>query len=208
MAPICPHPVFPAGYPEQVPSEEVGRRFRELLGETEPASVPLNLQVTEETVLPGDIIRQRVTYEVEPGEIVPAYHLFRQGLAGDAPGVLAIHAHGGEEMMKAGKDSCCEGTSDPWQYSYHAARAGFRVLTPDALCFGERQAQWGYASHFMYEVNARLKDYLQLDQLTVRGLGKVKVHTALGLLVMLAGSLAVAQEGRVAKIRQTVRLAA
>ncbi len=57
-------------------------------------------------------------------------------------------------------------------------------------------------------VNARLKDYLQLDELTVRGLAKVKVHAGMGLLVMLAGALAVAQEGRVAEIRQTVRLAA
>jgi transposase len=57
-------------------------------------------------------------------------------------------------------------------------------------------------------VNARLKDYLQLDQLTVRGLAKVKVHTALGLVVLLAGALAMAQEGRVEAVRQTVRLAA
>ena len=57
-------------------------------------------------------------------------------------------------------------------------------------------------------VNARLKDYLQLDQLTLRGLAKVKVHTALGLLVLLAGALAMAQEGRVEAVRQTVRLAA
>lgn len=57
-------------------------------------------------------------------------------------------------------------------------------------------------------VNARLKDYLQLDQLTVRGLAKVKVHTTMGLLVLLAGALAMAQAGRVAEIRQTVRLAA
>jgi hypothetical protein len=57
-------------------------------------------------------------------------------------------------------------------------------------------------------VNARLKDYLQLDQLTLRGLAKVKVHTALGLVVLLAGALAMAQEGRVAAVRQTVRLAA
>jgi hypothetical protein len=36
----------------------------------------------------------------------------------------------------------------------------------------------------------------------------VKVHTALGLVVLLAGALAMAQEGRVAAVRQTVRLAA
>jgi transposase len=55
-------------------------------------------------------------------------------------------------------------------------------------------------------VNARLKDYLQLDQLRVRGLARVKVHTALGLLVMLAGALGMAQAGRAEQIRKTVRL--
>ena len=157
MVKIPDNPNFPAGYPEQLPSAEVARRWRELLGETAEAAVPLNLQVTEETVLPGEVVRQRVTYEVEEGETVPAYYLFRQGLAGDAAGVLAIHAHGGEEMMAAGKASCCAGEPDPWQYGYHAALAGFRVLTPDALCFGERRTAWGYVSFFMDEVNTHME---------------------------------------------------
>lgn len=151
-------PTFPPGYPESLPSAEVRRRFLALLGETSAPSVPLRLQVTDETLLPGEVVRQRVTYDVAPGETVPAYHLFLRGLPAAAPGVLAIHAHGGEELMRVGKDSCCTpDPADPSQYGYHAALAGFRVLAPDALVFGERQAQWGYATYFMDEVNHHME---------------------------------------------------
>lgn len=57
-------------------------------------------------------------------------------------------------------------------------------------------------------VNARLKDHLLLDNLTVRGIGKVRAHVGLSLLVMLAGSKAMLDVGAIARIRQTVRLAA
>ncbi len=57
-------------------------------------------------------------------------------------------------------------------------------------------------------VNARLKEYLQLDDLTVRGMPKVRAHVSLALLVMLAGAAAMAEEGMLERVRQTVRLAA
>jgi hypothetical protein len=57
-------------------------------------------------------------------------------------------------------------------------------------------------------VNGRLKEYMQLDDLTVRGKQKVRVHVSLALLVMLAGAVAVAEEGMLERVRQTVRLAA
>jgi transposase, IS5 family len=57
-------------------------------------------------------------------------------------------------------------------------------------------------------VNARLKEYLLLDELTVRGMPKVRVHVSLALLVMLAGAAAMAEEGMLERVRQTVRLAA
>jgi hypothetical protein len=57
-------------------------------------------------------------------------------------------------------------------------------------------------------VNARLKEYLLLDDLTVRGMPKVRVHVSLALLVMLAGAAAMAEEGMPERVRQTVRLAA
>ena len=57
-------------------------------------------------------------------------------------------------------------------------------------------------------VNGRLKEYLLLDELTVRGMPKVRLHVSLALVVMLAGAAAMAEEGMFERVRQTVRLAA
>ncbi|MBM3498027.1 MAG: transposase [Armatimonadetes bacterium] len=56
-------------------------------------------------------------------------------------------------------------------------------------------------------VNSRLKQHLLLDDLTIRGIGKVEVHVALGLTVMLAGATAMIEQGRSERMRRTVRLA-
>ncbi len=57
-------------------------------------------------------------------------------------------------------------------------------------------------------VNGRLKEHLLLDDLTIRGKQKVRVHVSLALLVMLAGAAAMAEKGMLERVRQTVRLAA
>jgi hypothetical protein len=57
-------------------------------------------------------------------------------------------------------------------------------------------------------VNARLKDFLLLDELTVRGLPKVQAHVAMGLGVMLAGAWAMVKADKVEQARRIVRLAA
>lgn len=57
-------------------------------------------------------------------------------------------------------------------------------------------------------VNGRLKEYLLADDLTVRGLAKGRAHLSIGLLVMLAGSWAMASQDKLEKARQIVRLAA
>ncbi|MEI6166920.1 MAG: hypothetical protein WCS52_06975 [bacterium] len=145
---------FP-GYPLDLTAGEIDRRFRKVLGGFEVASVPLKLKVTGEIQLKGGIIRQRVEYDVDKGERVSAYHLFKEGLPQNAPGVLSIHGHGGDAIFPVGKAFHCHPVKDdPIQYSYHAALAGFRVIAPDALCFGERQAQWGYSTKFFDEISA------------------------------------------------------
>jgi dienelactone hydrolase len=134
----------PAGYPADLPAAEVKRRFLELLGEFVQPSVPLRPAVTEEIELPGGVVRQRVEYDVAAGDRVPAYHLFRRDLPADALGLLSIHGHGGSNIFPVGKAYHCHPKADdPLQYSYRAALAGFRVLAPDALLFGERQTRWG-----------------------------------------------------------------
>jgi dienelactone hydrolase len=144
----------PQGYPEDLPAEEVRRRFLRLLGPFKTPSVALEPRVTEEVELEGGVVRQRLEYSVEPSERVPAYHLFHRDLPADAPGVLSIHAHGGEEIFPVGKAFHCHpDPRNPMQYSYRAALAGFRVLAPDSLCFGERCTPYGHARFFFDETN-------------------------------------------------------
>lgn len=160
--PDKPIRIFPS-YPRDLTADEITRRFRKLLGEFEAPSVPLELKVTEQIELAGGIVRERVEYAVEHDERVPAYHLYRKDISPDAPGLLSIHGHGGEQIFPHGKAwHCHPRLEDPVQYSYHAALAGFRVLAPDALCFGERQARWGYSTKFFDEVAAHA-------ELTARG---------------------------------------
>ncbi len=145
----------PDGYPENLTYAEIKKRFKKLLGSFEEASCPLNILVKDEVELAGDIIRQRVEYDVGDGEIVPAFHLFHKNIAADAPGILSIHGHGGNDIFPVGKAFHCHpDADDPAQYSYIAALNGFRVLAPDALCFGERQAKWGYSANFFDEIAA------------------------------------------------------
>jgi transposase len=57
-------------------------------------------------------------------------------------------------------------------------------------------------------VNGRLKEHLQLDDQYVRGIGKITVNATLSLLVMLGGTLAMAQKKRWKDLRRVVTLAA
>lgn len=57
-------------------------------------------------------------------------------------------------------------------------------------------------------VNGRLKELLLLDELTVRGMAKVRAHVGMSLLVLLAGSSAMVDSGRVDQARRIVTLAA
>ncbi len=164
MTTIPEQPIgVPECYPEELTVAEIEKRFMELLGPTEEPSCPLNVRVAGETELPGDIVQQRVEYDVEEGEAVPAFHLFKKGIADDAPGVLSIHGHGGEDIFPVGKAFHAHpDTNDPTQYTYRAALEGFRVLAPDSLCFGERQSKWGYSTFYFDEVNTH-------SELTSRG---------------------------------------
>jgi len=148
----------PENYPEQLAWKEVRRRFLGLVGQFEPPSTPLKLKVTGEKRLPGNVVKQRVEYFVEPGEKIPALHVFRKDMPQNAPGILAIHAHGGGIRFAQGKEMhCSPDPKDPTQYTYRLALEGFRVLTPDALCFGERRTPFGYTHEFIDEVNTHME---------------------------------------------------
>ena len=145
----------PKNYPQELDSVQIKRRFLDILGDFERPRVPLNVRVTGEEELAGRVIRQRIEYDVDEGEVVPAFHMFRSDIKGDAPGVLAIHEHGGADNFPLGKKRHSNPEmKDAMQYAYRAALAGFRVLAPDALCFGERRPAFGYSQNFWYEIIA------------------------------------------------------
>lgn len=57
-------------------------------------------------------------------------------------------------------------------------------------------------------VNSRLKEYLLINDLKVRGKKKVKARIGLGILIMLAGAVAMVRKGEIERIRQILNFAA
>jgi dienelactone hydrolase len=116
-------------------------RLLRLLG-TVPAGPPPLAPAQVERVDLGDVIREKVTYAVEPGERVPAFVFLPKTGAGRWPAVLCHHQHGGE--FEVGKDGPAGLGSTPDQhYAIELARRGYLTLVPDALCFNERQDPTG-----------------------------------------------------------------
>lgn len=148
----------PEKYPEELSYDEIKKRFLSLLGEFEKPKVPLNIELIDEEIIDGGIVKQKLEYSVDENERVSAYHLFKKDIKNDAPGILSIHAHGGDDIFPIGKDAHCKPEpDDPNQYSYILALNGFRVIAPDALCFGERRKDWGYSLNFFDEINTHME---------------------------------------------------
>src|SRR2546430_8376006 len=112
-------------------------RLLQLLG-TVPASVPpLAAERVERTDL-GDVVREKVTYTVEPGERVPAFVLLPKPGPPRHPAILCHHQHGGE--FAVGKDGPAGRGSDANQpYALELAPPGYVSVVFDALCFHDPQ---------------------------------------------------------------------
>jgi len=117
--------------------------FREKLGECLggpwPQACDLRPQVRETMQKEGYRI-ESVSYEVEPGERVPALLLIPDGVDAShpAPAIAVWHQHNGEYHL--GKSEPAGLLGNPMHHTGAAlARLGYVVLCPDALCFEERQ---------------------------------------------------------------------
>src|SRR5438093_11674 len=122
-------------------------RLLELLG-TMPGPAPLDGQVEARFSVRrlGDqdrygVARERVTYQVEPGERVAAY-LFVPFRPGTRPGRraagLCLHQHAGQ--FDLGKSEPAGLAGNPEQhYALELARRGYVTLVADHLCFEERR---------------------------------------------------------------------
>jgi len=121
----------------------------QLLGAVPVAAPPLASERVERADL-GDVVREKVTYSVEPGERVPAFVLLPKSGPSRRPAILCHHQHGGE--FELGKDGPAGLGSDPNQrYALELARRGYVTMVFDALCFNERQDATGKLKDSSYE---------------------------------------------------------
>jgi dienelactone hydrolase len=124
-------------------------RLLQLLGAVPAAAPPLAPERLERVEL-GAVVREKVSYAVEPGERVSAYVFIPARGGPRFAAVLCHHQHGGQ--FGVGKDGPAGLASTPDQhYAIELARRGYVTIAPDALCFGERQDPAGKLEDAAYE---------------------------------------------------------
>ncbi len=109
------------------------------LGGAWPESCPLNAKIIDKTSGKGFRI-EKLTFEAEPGDPIPALLLVPDGVSADrpAPGICIWHQHNGEWHL--GKTEPAGLAGNPMHHTGAAlAREGYVVLCIDALGFEERQ---------------------------------------------------------------------
>jgi dienelactone hydrolase len=114
-------------------------RLLQCLGGPWPEPCPLKPELIETKRAEGFRI-EKLTYEVEPGDRVPALLLVPDGASADRPaaGICVWHQHNGEWHL--GKSEPAGLAGNPMHHTGAAlAREGYVVLCPDALGFEERQ---------------------------------------------------------------------
>jgi dienelactone hydrolase len=115
-----------------------------------PLAAPPLAPARVELVDLGDVVREKVTYAVEPGERVPAFVFLPKAGPSRRPAILCHHQHGGE--FSVGKDGPAGLGSEPNQhYALELARRGYVTMVFDALCFNERQDPTGKLKNGDYE---------------------------------------------------------
>lgn len=123
-----------------MPSTTFREKLLACLGGPWPDPTPLRPRLVE-TVQHEGYRLEAVTYEVEPGDQVPALVLVPDGVTPTtpAPAVAVWHQHNGQWHL--GKSEPAGLAGDPAHHTGVAlAREGYVVLCPDALCFEARQS--------------------------------------------------------------------
>ncbi len=121
--------------------EDSRKKLLECLGGPWPQPCDLR-PVVRETIRKDGYRIESVTYEVEPGDRVPALLLVPDGVDANhpAPAVAVWHQHNG--AWHIGKVEPAGLAGSPMHHTGVAlVGEGYVVLCPDALCFGERQSK-------------------------------------------------------------------
>ncbi len=127
------------GQSEVSPQPDLKNILKTCLGGPWPDPCDLRPRLVKTTAKAGYRI-DSVTYEVEPGDSVPALVLIPDGVDANhpAPAVTVWHQHNGEYHL--GKSEPAGLAGNPEQHTGVAlVKAGYVVLCPDALCFEGRQ---------------------------------------------------------------------
>lgn len=114
-------------------------RLLECLGGAWPEPCPLNPKVENAEQADG-FRREKISYEVEPGERIAAYLLIPDGVdsANKAPTICVWHQHAGQWHL--GKSEPTGLAGNPMHHTGAAlAREGYVVLCPDAWGFEDRE---------------------------------------------------------------------
>ncbi|KPL21230.1 MAG: hypothetical protein AMJ75_10360, partial [Phycisphaerae bacterium SM1_79] len=121
--------------------DKLREKLLECLGGPWPEPCKLRPLIRE--TIPKDGYRiESLTYEVEPGDRVPAMLLVPNGIDAShpAPAVAVWHQHNGEWHL--GKSEPAGLAGNPMHHTGVAlVKEGYVVLCPDALCFEERQSK-------------------------------------------------------------------
>ncbi len=113
--------------------DEIKERLSAFLGEPPKVKPSLQAKILEESSREGYILR-KLTFQTEPGEIVPSYLLIPKNLKGRVPLVICPH-----QTTQAGKNEPAGLAGNPQlQTALHLVKRGFVTFTYDAICFGER----------------------------------------------------------------------
>jgi dienelactone hydrolase len=123
----------PAEHPRWLRAKR--RQLTRLLGGF-PPRCPLNVTALRRKIEPRRIV-EWVTYEVEPGETVPAILLIPRDRTPPLPAVFCHHQHAGQYEL--GKSEPVGWEGNPQQaYAAELCARGYVTLAPDAVGFEER----------------------------------------------------------------------
>jgi len=110
--------------------------LRGLLGRF-PRAGDLKPEVIERVDL-GDVVREKVQYQAEPGEWIPAYLFLPKSRTAPGPAVLCLHQHNGQFHLGKSEPAGLDGNPEQF-YALELAQRGYVTLTFDFLCFEERR---------------------------------------------------------------------
>ncbi len=138
------------------------RQLTRLLGGF-PEKTPLNARLRRRQE-EGDRIVEWVTYESEPGDVVPAVVMIPRRHTPPFPAVVCHHQHAGQYDL--GKSEVAGWKGNPQQaYAAELCARGYLVLAPDTIGFEERRHPRMSGEHYEHFL---AQEYL-LKGLTLQG---------------------------------------